>query len=105
MAKQKLPAFSSKAPKNLKKEDIKAKTDKILVELDELQNLLYAEHKHAVLLVIQGMDASGKDGLIRDVCSRMNPQGVDVASFKQPTEEELSHDFLWRVHKQTPAKG
>lgn len=73
--------------------------------MNELQQLLYAESKHALLIVLQGMDASGKDGLIRDVFSAMNPQGVNVHSFKEPTQEELSHDYLWRVHKVTPAKG
>jgi PPK2 family polyphosphate:nucleotide phosphotransferase len=69
------------------------------------QNLLYAESKHSLLVVLQGMDASGKDGVIRNVFGSLNPQGVDVKSFKVPTEEELSHDFLWRVHAATPAKG
>ena len=69
------------------------------------KNLLYAESKHAILIIIQGMDASGKDGLSRNVFSRMNPQGVQVASFKAPTAEELSHDFLWRIHRHAPAKG
>ncbi|MET3881669.1 PPK2 family polyphosphate kinase [Niastella sp. OAS944] len=73
--------------------------------MNELQNLLYAESKHAVLVVLQGMDASGKDGVIRKVFGALNPQGVQVHSFKAPTEEELSHDFLWRVHKAVPAKG
>jgi PPK2 family polyphosphate:nucleotide phosphotransferase len=76
-----------------------------LDELDGLQNLLYAERKHSVLVVIQGMDGSGKDGVIRNVFTSMNPQGVNVTSFKVPTEEELAHDFLWRVHQHAPAKG
>lgn len=73
--------------------------------MDELQNLLFAESKHSVLIVIQGMDGSGKDGTIRDVFGRLNPQGVTVRSFKAPVAEELSHDFLWRIHQHTPAKG
>jgi PPK2 family polyphosphate:nucleotide phosphotransferase len=77
----------------------------ILQELDELQNLLYAEGKHSVLVVLQGMDAGGKDGLIRKVFGNLNPQGVRVQSFKVPTELELSHDFLWRIHQQVPPKG
>src|ERR1700741_177604 len=100
-----LHKISTRAPKGLNKERIKAKTEKILEELDELQNLLYAESKHSVLLVIQGMDASGKDGLTRDVLSKLNPQGVTVKSFKEPTAEELSHDFLWRIHQHCPPKG
>ena len=74
-------------------------------ELDELQNLLFAENKHSVLVVIQGMDGSGKDGVIRNVFGNMNPQGVTVKSYKVPTAEELSHDFLWRIHQHAPAKG
>jgi PPK2 family polyphosphate:nucleotide phosphotransferase len=105
MAMIHLDKISMRAPKNLSKEKIKAETEKILEDLNELQNLLYAESRHAILVVIQGMDASGKDGLIRNVLGRMNPQGVLVQSFKVPTAEELSHDFLWRIHKHTPAKG
>ena len=74
-------------------------------ELEELQELLYAQHKHRVLVVLQGMDTSGKDGVIRHVFDGVNPQGVRVASFKKPTEEELDHDYLWRVHKHTPGRG
>jgi len=74
-------------------------------ELETLQELLYAEHKHKVLIVLQGMDTSGKDGVIRRVFEGVNPQGVKVASFKVPTVEELSHDYLWRIHKMVPAKG
>jgi PPK2 family polyphosphate:nucleotide phosphotransferase len=73
--------------------------------LNELQNILYAESKHALLVILQGMDASGKDGVIRNVFSSFNPQGVRVKSFKSPTAEELSHDFLWRVHPHTPPRG
>jgi PPK2 family polyphosphate:nucleotide phosphotransferase len=74
-------------------------------DLEKLQELLYAEHKHRVLIVLQGMDTSGKDGVISHVFEGVNPQGVRVASFKVPTDEELDHDYLWRVHKQTPGKG
>jgi len=105
MAKISLKDFSTRAPKELDKKEIKEKTATIVNELDDLQNLLFAEHKHSVLVILQGMDASGKDGVIRNVFSRMNPQGVNVKSFKVPTEEELAHDFLWRVHQHVPAKG
>jgi len=74
-------------------------------ELEALQELLYAEHKHKLLIVLQGMDTSGKDGTIRHVFEGVNPQGVKVASFKVPTPVELDHDYLWRVHQKTPAKG
>ncbi len=70
-----------------------------------LQELLYAEHKHKVLVVLQAMDTGGKDGTIRHVFEGVNPQGVRVASFKKPTPEELDHDFLWRVHRQAPGRG
>jgi PPK2 family polyphosphate:nucleotide phosphotransferase len=78
---------------------------KLNKRLEALQELLYAEHKHKVLVVLQGMDTSGKDGVIRHVFEGVNPQGVRVAAFKQPTEEELRHDYLWRVHQQTPGSG
>lgn len=105
MATIKLKEISTRAPKDWDKEETKEKTAGILSKLDELQNLLYAESKHAILVVLQGMDASGKDGVIRKVFTAMNPQGVNVHSFKVPTAEELSHDFLWRIHVATPPKG
>lgn len=74
-------------------------------ELDELQELLYAADDHALLVVLQGMDTSGKDGVIRSVFSRVSPLGCSVASFKPPTSTELAHDFLWRVHQATPPRG
>jgi PPK2 family polyphosphate:nucleotide phosphotransferase len=74
-------------------------------ELESLQEMLFAQHKHKVLVVLQGMDTSGKDGTIRHVFEGVNPQGVRVASFKVPSLEELDHDYLWRVHRQTPGKG
>lgn len=101
----KLATISTRAPKDVDKKETKEATEKILTELDELQNVLYAESKHSVLVVIQGMDGSGKDGVIRNVFGHLNPQGVTVKSFKVPTPEEFAHDFLWRVHENTPAKG
>jgi len=74
-------------------------------ELETLQELLYAEGKHKVLIVLQAMDTGGKDGTIRHVFEGVNPQGVKVASFKTPTKQELAHDYLWRIHKHTPGKG
>ena len=105
MRKIRLEAISTRAPDDIDKEATKKRLETILEELDELQNLLYAQGCHAVLVVVQGMDASGKDGLIRRVFGRLNPEGVQVASFKEPTPLELSHDFLWRIHTQAPAKG
>ncbi len=74
-------------------------------ELDALHEVLYAEHKHKVLVVLQAMDTAGKDGTIRSVFEGVNPQGVKVASFKVPSLIELDHDYLWRVHAQVPGKG
>jgi PPK2 family polyphosphate:nucleotide phosphotransferase len=82
-----------------------AKLDKQLKQLDELQNLFYAEKKRALLIVLQGMDAAGKDGTVRHVMSGVSPQGCSVKSFKVPNSEELAHDFLWRIHKAVPEKG
>ncbi len=101
----KLKSIDTTAPHTTDKEQIKGQLKEILKDLDDLQNLMYAESKHSILIVIQGMDASGKDGLTRDVFTSMNPQGVNVQPFKEPVPEELAHDFLWRVHQHTPAKG
>jgi PPK2 family polyphosphate:nucleotide phosphotransferase len=83
----------------------KRKIEKLNAKLEALQELFYAERKHKLLIVLQGMDTSGKDGTIRHVFDGVNPQGVQVANFKVPTPEELDHDYLWRVHKQTPGRG
>jgi PPK2 family polyphosphate:nucleotide phosphotransferase len=87
------------------KEDGLKEIAKLNEKLQELQELLYAEGKHKVLVVLQAMDTGGKDGAIRRVFDGVNPQGVKVASFKVPTPEEMAHDYLWRVHKVTPANG
>ncbi len=96
---------SHHAPESFSKEDGKKQLQELLEDISDLQNLLMAEREHALLVVIQGMDASGKDGLIRDVFGVMNPIGLRAISFKVPTEEEADHDFLWRIHQHTPAKG
>jgi PPK2 family polyphosphate:nucleotide phosphotransferase len=87
----------------------RAETDaalvKIKLKLAELQNRLRAEETRSVLLLLQGMDASGKDGTAKAVFSAVNPMGIRVASFNVPTEDELAHDFLWRIHKETPPRG
>ena len=100
-----LKDISTRAPKDFDKQETKTKTESLKQKLEELQNLLYAESKHAILVVIQGMDASGKDGAVKNVFSGLNPQGIYVKGYKAPTAEELSHDFLWRVHQHTPGKG
>lgn len=85
--------------------DAKDRTDELNDRIESLQELLYAEGKHKVLVVIQATDTGGKDGTIRHVFDKVNPQGVKVASFKKPTEKELGHDYLWRVHRHTPGTG
>ena len=84
---------------------VKAAADDLVTKLDRLQERLYANGTRALLIVIQGMDTSGKDGTIKNVMSGVNPQGCRVASFKAPSEKELSYDFLWRVHQEVPRKG
>lgn len=105
MAKIQLSKIDTRAPKDMDKQATKEKTARLVKELDDLQNLLFAESKHSLLIIIQGMDASGKDGVVRNVFSNMNPMGVMVKSWKAPTAEELSHDFLWRIHQHAPGKG
>src|SRR5580692_6690589 len=84
-------------------------SEKELLEFQDqmvlLQNLLFANKKNGLLIILQGMDTAGKDGTIRKVFSCMNPMGVNVKAFKEPTLEEKEHDFLWRVHPNAPAKG
>ncbi|MDQ2771227.1 MAG: polyphosphate kinase 2 family protein, partial [Bacteroidota bacterium] len=90
-------------PKN--REDATPRLLELQRRMFELQELLYAEHKHALLLVFQAMDTGGKDGAIGNLLTGVNPAGVTVSAFKAPTAEELSHDFLWRIHAQTPKHG
>ena len=87
------------------KVNAKEELEDLRARLESLQELLYAEGKHKLLIVLQAMDTAGKDSTIRMVFDGVNPQGVKVASFKAPTAEELAHDFLWRIHAKTPARG
>ncbi len=87
------------------KEEAQKLVAKNISRLDSLQNVLYAENKRAVLIVLQGMDTAGKDGAIRGVFSGVNPQACRVTSFKAPSSEESAHDFLWRIHHAVPGKG
>jgi PPK2 family polyphosphate:nucleotide phosphotransferase len=87
------------------KADAEPKLAELRQKLDELQTVLYAEHKHKILIVLQALDTGGKDGIIRSVFSGVNPQGVQISSFKVPTPIELDHDFLWRVHPRVPGLG
>ncbi len=101
----KLRDFDPEYDAGLKREQGEEKLKKLSAELTRLQELLYAAGQHSVLIVLQGRDTSGKDGTIKTVMGPLNSLGCQVASFKVPTAEELSHDFLWRIHKQTPGKG
>ena len=89
----------------LGKAEVREQRDALLDELEELHGRLWAEAKRSVLLVLQGVDTSGKDGVIRRVLTGLNPQGCSVTSFKPPTTLELEHDYLWRVHNACPARG
>jgi PPK2 family polyphosphate:nucleotide phosphotransferase len=96
------PAYKGK---HASEAEAKDEAERYLKELARQQTLLYAEHKHSVLIVLQAMDAGGKDGTIKHVFGSVNPQGVQVARYNQPTAVESAHDFLWRVHPHAPAKG
>ncbi|MBA3713515.1 MAG: polyphosphate kinase 2 family protein [Pyrinomonadaceae bacterium] len=100
-----LKDFDPGADAGLKRDEGEKRTAHLIEELIELQELLYAARRQSVLIVLQGRDTSGKDGTIRVVSGPLNSQGCEVASFQVPTDVELSHDFLWRVHTHTPAVG
>ncbi len=93
------------APEHLKKADIKAETQRLVERLGELQRVMYAQKRYAALVVLQGMDASGKDGAVENVFAACAPMGLQVIGFKKPTEEEFAHDFLWRIHRHAPTRG
>ncbi len=101
----KITTISTRAPKSIDKEKIKEETHELTEKIGELQKVFYASAKKGLLVLLQGLDASGKDGLVSNVFKGINPLGCTVHAFKSPTEEELKHDFLWRVHKEMPAKG
>jgi PPK2 family polyphosphate:nucleotide phosphotransferase len=101
----KLEDFSPSDCAELKRDRAEKKTAEIIEELIELQELLYAARRQSLLIILQGRDTSGKDGVIRHVTGPLNSQSFSVSSFKVPTEEELAHDFLWRIHAQTPRLG
>lgn len=100
-----LSGLARSAPEGLDKEEAVERAHKLGEELSELQELLFYAGKHSLLIVLQGMDTSGKDGTVRHLLDYSNVQSTQVAPFKVPTPEELAHDFLWRVHAQTPGKG
>jgi len=100
-----LSQISTKPLKSVDKDECEAAIKNYLDQLKELQNILFAQQRYSLLVILQGMDASGKDGVINEVFSGVNPMGCRVAGFKKPTEEEIGHEFLWRIHKHMPQKG
>jgi PPK2 family polyphosphate:nucleotide phosphotransferase len=100
-----LSEIRTDSPKEVSRQDAEGAFAKLESELFELQDLQWGARQHSVLIVLQGMDTAGKDGAIKHVAGCLNPRGVSVVSFGVPTKEELEHDFLWRVHRQTPRKG
>jgi PPK2 family polyphosphate:nucleotide phosphotransferase len=101
----KLTDISTLPPSKADKETTKAETEKLIEKIQERHKMLYAQGEYALLVVLQGLDASGKDGAINDVFSGLNLLGVEVTAFKAPSEEERRHDFLWRIHQRVPGKG
>ena len=102
---QNLSQISTRAPETLSKKEARDAARERAKRIAELHQQLVAEGKHSVLIILQGMDASGKDGAMRNVFGRCMPFGLRAVGWKKPTEEEFAHDFLWRIHKQAPAKG
>jgi len=95
----------TRASEELSRKKLEKETEEMIQRIEELQENLFAEGKRSLLIVLQALDAGGKDGTVRTVFGSLNPQGVKVTSFKKPSEEELAHDFLWRIHQHTPEKG
>ena len=104
-SKIRLRDFNPDYHEGLDKDKTRPKTEKLCQRIGELQHLLYANHKHALILVFQGMDTSGKDGAGKSVLQYVVPAGVETNNFKSPSSEELAHDFLWRIHKAAPRYG
>lgn len=100
-----LSKVSTESDKSIDRKSTEEETAELYKQMAPLQNVLFAEKKHSLLIILQGMDAAGKDGTIKHVFSFMNPMGLNVKAFKEPTEEEKAYDFLWRVYPNTPAKG
>jgi PPK2 family polyphosphate:nucleotide phosphotransferase len=100
-----LKDFNPDYHEGLDKDETREKTERLCERIGELQKLLYADAQHALLIVLQGMDTSGKDGTVKHVLDSVNPAGVETANFKVPSHEEMAHDFLWRVHKAVPRYG
>lgn len=101
----KLIEIPTTPPKELRKKIIKRETLRLAAEIGEYQHRMYAEGQQALLVVLQGMDASGKDGVVKNVFAHCNPTGIDIYGFKKPSTKEMNHDFLWRVHSKAPERG
>lgn len=100
-----LSEISTLPPKGLEKDEVKKETKALVDRIGELQEMLYAGKKHSLLVVLQGMDASGKDGAAQKIFEECSPVGLQAVAFGKPTEEEFAHDFLWRIHRHAPARG
>ena len=103
--KVRLDKIPTQPPPKMQKADAKARFEELDEELFALQDLMWGAKTHSLLVVLQGRDAAGKDGTVKHVVGGLNPRGIHVVSFRQPTEEELGHDFLWRVHRRAPQLG
>ena len=97
--------FDSSFTGGISKQDAKEQLAKDIEKLSDLQSMLYAQDRYSILIIFQAMDAAGKDGTIKHVMSGINPQGCQVFSFKQPSAEELDHDYLWRINRCLPERG
>ncbi len=100
-----LEKIPTTAPEHLEKKEIREETAQLVKRLGELQRVMYAQRRYSALVLLQGMDASGKDGAVENVFASCAPMGLQVIGFKKPTEEEFAHDFLWRIHKHAPLRG
>lgn len=105
MSHTNLKKLDTRAPKTLNKAKTIKENAKMIAKIQAYQYKMFAENKRSVLIILQGLDASGKDGVVKYIFSGMNPLGTRATSFRVPTKEELSHDFLWRIHQETPANG
>jgi len=101
----KLHDISTTPPDKVNKEDIKELTQELLEQIKKHQRIMYAQNKYSLLIILQGMDAAGKDGAVKDIFTGINPLGCRVFSFKAPTALEKEHDFLWRIHQVMPERG
>ena len=101
----KLSEIETRAADSVDKAKTKDQTKKLIEKITEYQRIMYAQSQYSLLIILQGMDASGKDGVVQSVFSGVNPLGCRVQAFKKPSEIEIAHDFLWRIHQHTPPKG